>query len=66
MELPVEFAVLSRKHAVAPLCFPGPGGNTSIKPGGPMWIKARTQLAEADLFEGNARIHRHTLAKTES
>jgi rhamnose utilization protein RhaD (predicted bifunctional aldolase and dehydrogenase) len=66
MKHPAEFVALSQKIGADTLRFPGAGGNTSIKRDGPMWIKARSELAEADLFEWNARIHRPTLSNTES
>jgi hypothetical protein len=66
MKLPAEFVALSQEIGAAPLRFPGPGGNTSIKRDGPMWIKARTKLAEAELLDRDAKKYRHTLAKTES
>ena len=52
MTLPPEFISLSQKIGAQPLLVQGPGGNTSIKIDGQMWIKASgTELAEA--FERN-------------
>lgn len=57
MQLPDDFAAfraLSAKLGQDPLQVQGPGGNTSIKQGGVMWIKASgTELADAlsrDIF----------------
>ncbi|MEJ6394819.1 class II aldolase/adducin family protein [Gymnodinialimonas sp. 2305UL16-5] len=57
MDLPNDFDVfraLSAKLGVDPLQVQGPGGNTSIKQGDTMWIKASgTELAQAldtDIF----------------
>ena len=54
MKLPPEFISLSREIGVQPLLVQGPGGNTSVKIEGQMWIKASgTELAEArdkDIF----------------
>lgn len=48
MNLPPEFVSLSREIGAQPLLVQGPGGNTSIKIDGQMWIKASgTELAEA-------------------
>lgn len=44
------FRALSAKLGQDPLCVQGPGGNTSIKDGDVMWIKASgTELAEAEV-----------------
>jgi len=49
MKLPAEFVALSQKIGADPLLVQGPGGNTSIKLDGRMWIKASgTELAEAN------------------
>lgn len=54
MTLPQDFIALSREIGSAPLLVQGPGGNTSVKIGDTMWIKASgTELAEAgdrDIF----------------
>lgn len=54
MKLPNEFRTLSREIGVNPQLVQGPGGNTSIKQEGVMWIKASgTLLADAldkDIF----------------
>ena len=48
MNLPQDFIALSQKIGADPLLVQGPGGNTSIKLDGRMWIKASgTKLAEA-------------------
>jgi rhamnose utilization protein RhaD (predicted bifunctional aldolase and dehydrogenase) len=48
MKLPKEFVSLSQQIGADPLLVQGPGGNTSIKIDGQMWIKASgTELAEA-------------------
>ncbi len=48
MKLPPEFISLSGEIGVQPLLVQGPGGNTSVKIDGQMWIKASgTELAEA-------------------
>jgi len=51
-EIPADFAAfraLSARLGQDPLRVQGPGGNTSIKAGGVMWIKASgTELAEAE------------------
>ena len=48
MKLPPEFISLSQEIGAQPLLVQGPGGNTSIKIDGQMWIKASgTELAEA-------------------
>lgn len=56
MKLPSDFLTLSRRVGSDPLLVQGPGGNTSIKIDGVMWIKASgTLLAEAetsDIFVG--------------
>ena len=66
MKLPAEFVALSQEIGAAPLRFPGPGGNTSTKRDGPMWIKAGTKLAEAEPLDRDAKKYRPALAKTES
>lgn len=44
-----EFLALSRRIGTDPLLVQGPGGNTSVKADGRMWIKASgTVLADAD------------------
>ena len=44
-----EFRVLSARLGKDPLQVQGPGGNTSVKDGDVMWIKASgTELAHAD------------------
>ena len=52
--IPDAFRALSRRLGADPLQIQGPGGNTSIKRDGVMWIKASgTQLADAqsaDIF----------------
>ena len=52
MDLPQDFAAfraLSARLGQDPLQVQGPGGNTSIKQGGVMWIKASgTELADAE------------------
>ena len=46
---PVEFRALSARLGADPLQIQGPGGNTSIKVGDAMWIKASgTELREAE------------------
>lgn len=54
MKLPLDFLSLSREIGIDPMLVQGPGGNTSIKIDGQMWIKASgTELAEAldrDIF----------------
>ncbi len=54
LALPDDFRALSAKLGKNPLQVQGPGGNTSIKGGGQMWIKASgTELAHAqnqDIF----------------
>lgn len=48
MKLPAEFIDLSQKIGADPLLVQGPGGNTSVKLDGQMWIKASgTELVEA-------------------
>ena len=48
MKLPPEFISLSQDIGAQPLLVQGPGGNTSVKIDGQMWIKASgTELAEA-------------------
>ena len=48
MTLPADFINLSQKIGAQPLLVQGPGGNTSVKIGGEMWIKASgTKLSEA-------------------
>lgn len=48
MKLPPEFISLSQGIGARPLLVQGPGGNTSVKIDGQMWIKASgTELAEA-------------------
>jgi len=48
MKLPAEFIELSQKIGADPLLVQGPGGNTSVKLDGQMWIKASgTELVEA-------------------
>ena len=48
MKLPPEFISLSQEIGAQPLLVQGPGGNTSVKIEGHMWIKASgTELAEA-------------------
>ena len=48
MKLPPEFVSLSQEIGVQPLLVQGPGGNTSVKIDGQMWVKASgTELAEA-------------------
>lgn len=48
MKLPPEFISLSQEIGAQPLLVQGPGGNTSVKIDGQMWIKASgTELAEA-------------------
>lgn len=48
MKLPPEFISLSQEIGAQPLLVQGPGGNTSVKLDGQMWIKASgTELAEA-------------------
>jgi rhamnose utilization protein RhaD (predicted bifunctional aldolase and dehydrogenase) len=48
MNLPPEFVSLSQEIGAQPLLVQGPGGNTSVKIDGQMWIKASgTELAEA-------------------
>lgn len=48
MKLPSEFISLSQEIGSQPLLVQGAGGNTSVKIGGRMWIKASgTELAEA-------------------
>lgn len=48
MDLPTDFLALCRRIGADPLLIQGPGGNTSIKLGGVMWIKASgTELADA-------------------
>ena len=48
MKLPPEFIRLSQEIGAQPLLVQGPGGNTSVKIDGQMWIKASgTELAEA-------------------
>ena len=48
MKLPPEFISLSQEIGSQPLLVQGPGGNTSVKIDGQMWIKASgTELAEA-------------------
>ncbi len=48
MKLPPEFISLSQHIGAQPLLVQGPGGNTSVKLDGQMWIKASgTELAEA-------------------
>ncbi|MDJ0826088.1 MAG: class II aldolase/adducin family protein [Rhodobacter sp.] len=48
-QLTPEFRALSAKLGQDPLRVQGPGGNTSIKDGNVMWIKASgTELAEAE------------------
>lgn len=52
MALPKDFLALSRQVGLDPLLVQGPGGNTSIKQGDAMWIKASgTELAEAETRE---------------
>jgi rhamnose utilization protein RhaD (predicted bifunctional aldolase and dehydrogenase) len=49
MNLPEEFITLSQKVGADPLLVQGPGGNTSMKIDGQMWIKASgTELSEAN------------------
>ena len=52
--LPTEFLTLSQQIGANPLLVQGPGGNTSIKQDGRMWIKASgTELSDAldeDIF----------------
>lgn len=54
LKLPNDFLALSEQIGSAPLLVQGPGGNTSIKIDGQMWIKASgTLLADAmrnDIF----------------
>ena len=48
MKLPPEFISLSQEIGARPLLVQGPGGNTSVKIDGQMWIKASgTELSEA-------------------
>ncbi len=48
MKLPPEFISLSQEIGAQPRLVQGPGGNTSVKIDGQMWIKASgTELAEA-------------------
>tara|TARA_Y100001934_G_scaffold283836_1_gene407737 strand:+ start:4337 stop:5326 length:990 start_codon:yes stop_codon:yes gene_type:complete len=48
MKLPPEFISLSQEIGARPLLVQGPGGNTSVKIDGQLWIKASgTELAEA-------------------
>jgi len=48
MKLPPDFVSLSQEIGSQPLLVQGPGGNTSVKIDGQMWIKASgTELAEA-------------------
>lgn len=48
MKLPPEFIALSRDIGAQAMLVQGPGGNTSVKIDGQMWIKASgTELAEA-------------------
>ena len=48
MTLPSDFIALSQRIGANPMLVQGPGGNTSIKHNGIMWIKASgTELAEA-------------------
>ena len=48
MKIPPDFLELSRRVGAEPLLVQGPGGNTSIKYGRKMWIKASgTELADA-------------------
>ena len=48
MTLPPEFIALSQEIGAQPMLVQGPGGNTSVKIDGRMWIKASgTELAEA-------------------
>ncbi|MDE2789653.1 MAG: class II aldolase/adducin family protein [Paracoccaceae bacterium] len=50
--LPAEFAVLSRQIGCDPMLVQGPGGNTSIKIGSTLWVKASgTQLDRAGIDE---------------
>jgi rhamnose utilization protein RhaD (predicted bifunctional aldolase and dehydrogenase) len=49
MKLPAEFVDLSQEIGADPLLVQGPGGNTSVKLDGQMWIKASgTELVEAN------------------
>ena len=48
MNLPEDFLQLSQRLGSDPLLVQGPGGNTSVKIDGTMWIKASgTELADA-------------------
>ena len=48
MEIPQQFLQLSEKIGSDPLLVQGPGGNTSVKQDGRMWVKASgTELADA-------------------
>ncbi len=48
-DLPQAFRMLAARLGQDPLQVQGPGGNTSIKEGGVMWIKASgTELADAE------------------
>ena len=52
MKLPEEFLALSARVGADPLLTQGPGGNTSFKSGGTMWVKASgTELADAERQE---------------
>ena len=56
MEIPQQFLELSARIGSNPLLVQGPGGNTSVKADGRMWVKASgTELADAvssDIFVG--------------